>query len=143
MKALKGTARADREKDHPQPTPIKPAPPAHLDEVARAKWAELADEMEKQNLLTRLDGATFAAYCQAYAHWVQCERVVQEHGRTYTTPNGQIKARPEFTAARQWLALLQQYSKELGLSPTSRLRMDLPKDNEPDEMDALLKLWQT
>lgn len=133
LSVLKGTARPDRERHHPQPTPIRPSPPRHLDRVARAKWRELCDEMERLNLLTRLDGATMAAYCAAYAHWAECERVVREQGRTCTTPSGQVKPRPEFTAARQWLQLMLAYGKQLGLSPEARLRMDLPADDEEEE----------
>ena len=141
LKLLKGTDRADRIRHHPRARPGRPKRPKHLDKVARAKWRELAGKMEGANLLAELDGATLAAYCQAYSHWVHCENVVREHGRTYSTPTGQLKPRPEFTAARQWLLLMKEYGKQLGLSPGARLRMDIPAESEPVEnpMDVLLR----
>ena len=48
---------------------IEPPPPEFLSEYARAEWDRIAMELYRLKLLTVVDIAPLAAYCEAYAKW--------------------------------------------------------------------------
>ncbi|MEE8551357.1 MAG: phage terminase small subunit P27 family, partial [Gemmatimonadota bacterium] len=73
--------------------------PDWLSAEAKAEWKRLAPELERLGLLTLLDRAAFSGYCQSYAHWVQAQRVLREHGTRYVTGSGRVRERPEVAIA--------------------------------------------
>lgn len=54
-----------------EPKPVKKAPacPKWLEPEAKKEWRRLSKQLEQLGVLTELDMASFAAYCQAYARW--------------------------------------------------------------------------
>ena len=54
-----------------EPSPEKKAPecPDWLEDEAKAEWERLCEPMMKLGILSELDMAAFAVYCQAYARW--------------------------------------------------------------------------
>lgn len=67
-----------------------PRCPAHLDRVARNEWRRLATPMFEAGVLTLADRAALAAYCQAYARWVEAEEKLKETPRLLKTPSGYV-----------------------------------------------------
>ena len=49
-----------------------------------------------------------------------------EAGETYTTPSGQIKFHPSYNGKREAHAQLVKTAAELGFTPNSRSRMNVP-----------------
>src|SRR5690606_37247509 len=47
--------------------------PPHLSELARAEWDRIAQVLYEMGVLTMVDRAALAAYCQAYARWAEAE----------------------------------------------------------------------
>src|ERR1700680_4917197 len=71
----------------PQPLVGDPGCPSWLDAEAKREWKRIAPELVSLGLLTILDRATFAAYCQAWAdlHALKTElrrfkRIIEETG---------------------------------------------------------------
>lgn len=96
-------------------------------------------ELEGLGLMTTIDRAALAGYCQAYARAVEAEHVLSKEGTTYTTDTGQIKYRPEAAIAlREWQAV-RLFASEFGLTPSSRHRIEIPEQPAADEMEGLLK----
>ncbi len=126
--------------DGPKPQPVRPTCPDWLTDAAKAEWRRLAPELQKLGLLTLLDRAAFAGYCQSYGHWLEAETVLRKQGRLYVTPSGRVRERPEVEIARKSLQLMRAFAVEFGLSPTARGRMSLPApiDDEDDEFERLL-----
>ncbi len=62
----------------PQPQLAIPTCPAHLTPSAKAEWKRLACELQALGILSHLDRAVLAAYCQAYGRWVGAERKLKE-----------------------------------------------------------------
>ena len=58
-----------------EPKPLKKAPscPKWLELEAKREWRRLAKQMESIGILTDVDMAAFAGYCQAYARWKEAE----------------------------------------------------------------------
>src|SRR5689334_7039238 len=87
LKILHGD-RIDPDHVEPQPEAAIPTCPEHLDKAAKQEWDRLAQELHQLGLLTRLDMAVLAAYCQCWARWVAAERQLAETGHVCKSPSG-------------------------------------------------------
>ena len=70
LKLLEGNP-GKRKLNDKEPKPEKKAPscPKWLETEAKKEWRRLAKKMELMGVLTEVDMAAFAGYCQAYARW--------------------------------------------------------------------------
>ena len=69
--------------DEPAPDPSLPDAPTHLSPEAREEWDRVAGELYDLGVLSAVDRAALAAYCQAYGRWVAAERELRrEDGST-------------------------------------------------------------
>ena len=80
LKLLEGTARPDRMRHEPKPSIRAPRCPAWLSPAAKSEWRRLAKTLVKLGILSDLDRAVFASYCQSWAKWKQAEQAIQKHG---------------------------------------------------------------
>ncbi len=128
VKRLEGNPGKRQIKGAPQPQPQAPSCPSWLSAEARTEWQRLAPELERMGLLTALDQAAFACYCAAYAHWRDCQRVIEEEGPLYVTPAGRLRERPEVEMAKQAARAVREFAAEFGLTPSSRGRMNIGRD---------------
>jgi len=110
-------------------TPMGALPrcPAHLSAAARKEWRRLATPLHEAGILTLADRAALAAYCQAYARWVEAENKLAETPTLLKTPNGHVQQSPWLSVANKQLELMGRYMSELGLSPAARSRLTLPE----------------
>jgi P27 family predicted phage terminase small subunit len=108
-------------------TPQRRAPtcPSHLCPPAKAEWKRLATQLTVLRILTELDRAALAAYCQAYGRWVEAERKLQETPMLLKLPSGYVQQNPWLTIANKQLELMHKYLTEFGLSPVARSRVSL------------------
>src|SRR5919108_3560121 len=67
-------------KGDPRPTPGVPPCPSWLEGEARKEWRRITPELRALGLLTAVDRAALAAYCQSYARWRQAEEVLSRRG---------------------------------------------------------------
>ena len=81
IKELEGNPgkRALNDKE-PKPQKKAPACPKWLEDEAKKEWRRLAKQMEQLGILTQVDMAAFAGYCQAYARWKEAEEFITQHG---------------------------------------------------------------
>jgi P27 family predicted phage terminase small subunit len=108
--------------NEPKPPVGVPDCPAHLDLDAKKEWTRLAPILDRLGMLTIVDGAALAAYCQMYSRWAKAERAIKKHGITMETENGTVR-RPEVSIAREALHQMRQFAMEFGLTPASRSRV--------------------
>ena len=132
-------------KGEPRPAIEIPTCPAHLCPAAKAEWKRLAKMLHQLRVISHLDRAALAAYCQAYGRWAEAERAMKETPLLIKLPSGYIQPSPWLGIANKQLELMQKFMAELGLSPASRSRVStypslMPKPwefgalrNEPDE----------
>ncbi len=107
----------------PQPPRSQPTCPAHLSPSAKAEWKRLAQILTKIGLLTQVDRAALAAYCQAYGRWVEAERKLTETPILLKTPAGYVQPSPWLGIANKQLELMGRYMVELGITFASRSRI--------------------
>ncbi|MGV8986049.1 MAG: phage terminase small subunit P27 family [Cypionkella sp.] len=121
----------------PQPPGSQPDAPPHLCAEARAEWDRLAESLNRIGLLTQIDRATMAAYCQCYGRWVEAELKLSETPPILRMPSGYIQQSPWLTISNKQLELMARFMAELGLTPASRSRLAVlvPSVRDPWEND--------
>jgi P27 family predicted phage terminase small subunit len=133
LKLVQGTQRPSRvNKREPKPKQVKPAPPAHLSGPARSEWLRLSDELFQLGVLTRIDRAAFAAYCQAYGRWVQAEQALAKmaardlltNGLMIKTTNGNAIQNPLVGTANKAMLDMMRFASEFGMTPAARARIE-------------------
>ena len=125
-----------------EPKPIKKAPPCpkDLEPEAKKEWRRLAKHLEALGILTELDMAAFAIYCQAYARWKEAEDFLTQHGTIVKTPSGYWQQVPQVSIAQTYSKIMTKLATEFGLTPSSRSRI-IAGDGEAgsrDEMEDIL-----
>ena len=128
--------------DEPSPDPEIPDAPPHLSPEAREEWDRLAEELYGLGILSAIDRAALAAYCQAYGRWVEAERELMREDGTMdlvsVTSNGNVIQNPLVGIANKSLELMHKYLTEFGMSPSSRTRVSAKKKtNEKKGFAAL------
>jgi len=130
----------------PLPEEIKPSIgettcPTHLSETAKKEWIRIVPELLNLGLLTNIDRAALAAYCQAFGRWVDAENVINEKGVLYKTAAGNVITSPMLWVANKAMEQMHKFLTEFGLTPSSRARIaggnSPPKPSDPFE--GLLK----
>lgn len=129
-------------KNEPRPDPAAPSAPTWLHREAKREWRRVCKQLNALGLLTKLDRAAFAAYCQAYAEWYEAEKLLKEAGRVYvvTDDDGNVKKmlpRPEVALARDARKELMSWCSEFGFTPSARAGIVVPGANKK-EKDSLL-----
>ena len=128
-----------------EPKPEKKAPrcPSWLEDEAKKEWKRMAKVLEQMGLLTEMDMAAFAGYCQAYARWKEAEEFLTQHGSMVRTPNGYLQQVPQVSIAQQNLKIMQSFCAEFGLTPATRARIIAAGGKEgeisDDPMEQILR----
>lgn len=110
-------------RNEPKPVTAIPTCPAHLSPTGKAEWKRLARYLHDLGIISELDRAALAAYCQAYGRWVEAERKLKETPTLLRTPAGYVQPSPWLAISNKNLELMHKFMSELGLSPVSRSRV--------------------
>jgi P27 family predicted phage terminase small subunit len=128
LKVLTGTFRKSRENPRePKPKAGTPQCPAWLGAVAKAEWRRIIPEMRAMGTLNTADRAEMARYCQAWARWQECEKVIDEMGMTFTTDKGYVVQRPEVGNSLKYQKAMSEAASKLGLNPQARSTVKVPE----------------
>lgn len=108
-----------------EPKPEKKAPrcPAWLEDEAKKEWKRMCKQLEQLGILTEIDMAAFAGYCQAYARWKEAEEFITQHGSIVKTPSGYWQQVPQVSIAQTYNKIMTKIAAEFGLTPSSRSRI--------------------
>ena len=109
--------------DEPVIPPGMPECPPHLSETARIEWDRIIGDLHAAGIVTSVDRAVLAAYCQAWGRWVEAEEKLSESATLFKTPSGYIQQSPWLTVANKQLELMSRFMNELGITPSSRARV--------------------
>ena len=125
--------------DEPQPEIAIPDCPPELGAVAQREWHRLAGDLAKLRLLTNLDRAALAAYCNAYSLWVESLDGIQKHGAMVKSPSGYPIQSPYIAIANRQAEIMMRIASEFGFTPASRSRIATPSATEPSLLDLMGK----
>ncbi|WP_333861588.1 phage terminase small subunit P27 family [Clostridium sp.] len=127
-----------------EPKPEKKAPkcPTWLEPEAKKEWRRMSRSLEAIGILTKVDAASFAGYCQAYARWKEAEEFLTKHGTIFKTPSGYIQQVPQVSIAQTYLKIMKDFCSEFGLTPASRTRINVGEKtgDTDDPMEDILRM---
>lgn len=119
-------ARA-KEGTEPQPDKGMPRRPAWVDGIAKTKWDNLTEMLDRMGILTKIDGGALARYCVLWQRWLIAEKFLKTYGHQYEMENKDgettYHAYPELKAAAVLFAELRRLEQEFGLTPAARTRI--------------------
>ena len=107
----------------PLPPAGVPDCPAHLNAAGREEWQRIAVMLHQMGVLTTVDRAVLAAYCQSWGRWVEAEEKLQATPMMLKAPSGYVQQSPWLSIANKQLELMGRFMAELGLTPASRARV--------------------
>jgi P27 family predicted phage terminase small subunit len=120
-----------------------PACPAYLEGRAREAWAFWSNELALMDLDRRPDGPMLEGVCIAYDAAIACYETIKTQGRfiakkaldpaTNKLVVVDVKPHPAVRQGNQALALMKAFCSEFGLSPVSRTRLAIDKQDEAGE----------
>lgn len=114
-----------------RPVPRAPYCPRWLSPAAKDEWRRVVPELDKLGLLTEIDVAALAAYCQAYARWREAEAILEREGIVveHTNKAGatNVVTHPAFFIAQKYAQQMRAFAAEFGMTPSSRARLSLPE----------------
>jgi P27 family predicted phage terminase small subunit len=126
--------------DEPQPTTLRELPPcpAYLTGAAAEEWARASDELISVGILTDLDLPLLGTWCQQFKIWRSCVETLNEaeaadpvsRGVVVRSPSGAAYQNPVVGALNAAAREMRRLGQELGLSPSGRAGMTVPKRTE-------------
>jgi P27 family predicted phage terminase small subunit len=118
-------------------------PPAWLSPVAKREFKRIVKEMDGLEVLTNVDVNVLALYCDAYAAYVDCTRIIEDEGLMveYTNKAAETNKVPHplLTKKKQLAEQMKALATEMGLTPASRAKLAMPRqdEKEPTEFERL------
>ena len=117
-----------------EPPLDEPTPPVHLSDEAKVEWGRIIAILVQLKMMTKIDRAALAAYCQAYGRWVQAERTLAgmaekdmlTRGLMIKTTGGNLIQNPLVGTANKAMADMVRYAAEFGMTPSARTRLQNP-----------------
>lgn len=113
-----------------------PECPDHLDAEAKCEWSRIGAHLVRYGLVSQLDRAALAVYCQSYSRWVKAERMIAQLGDEGlvepTGANGYKQMNAWLQVSNAAVKAMQAFLGDFGLTPASRARFT---DMQPPQMD--------
>jgi P27 family predicted phage terminase small subunit len=120
-----------------------PACPDHLDADAKREWKRLVKLLLRLRILTDADGMVLANLCQAWSTLVKAQVKMNETGLLLKTPSGYVQQSPLLGIVNSCTDTVMKLSREFGLTPSSRGRLQVEPEPQPEsKMGRLLRLGQ-
>jgi P27 family predicted phage terminase small subunit len=112
------------------------AAPRGMSDAAKLKWVEASAEW--QLVLTGSDRDGLRMYCEAWAEMMNALDRVREDGAMILTPNGMVQKSPWLTKVEQSREFCRKMLTEFGGSPSARMRVSAPDEDEEDPLDRFV-----
>ena len=140
LKLVQGNAgRRPLPEDEPEPVAGLPPAPDHLNDEAKAEWARVGEDLAALGLVTAIDRAVLAAYCVAWARWVDAEEKLLEFGPVVKATNGSVSPSPYLSISNKAQEQMLKTAVEFGMTPSSRTRVHAVLPLAEDEFEKFLR----
>jgi P27 family predicted phage terminase small subunit len=117
-------------KKEPKAIPVVECPP-ELGPVARQEWDRIAGALTTVERLTVLDRALLAAYCNAYALWLEAVEALEKYGAVMKSPSDYPVQSPYVSIANRQVEIMIRIAAEFGFTPASRSRLPTSSKSDP------------
>jgi len=129
------TKSRDNSAEPTSPVMLLKCPP-NIKGAGRREWKRIAPILTDAGLLTEMDRAQLALYCDAWGRLVEAQRQLAEFGVVLRSPKGYPIQNPHLAIANKASEQVQKSLVEFGMSPLSRARV---KTSKPPEESAFQK----
>jgi len=124
LKIVRGNPGHQRiNRAEPKPVSILPSPPSALSTAAKKIWKSHGAQLEELGVVTKIDEASFAAYCATYARWMELQGYLRTAPLVVERSNGGLEANPVIKMAADQQVLLLKVAMEFGLTPAARSKV--------------------
>lgn len=139
LKFVRGTLRKGRVNAHEPVLEVEIPPcPRELGAAAKKEWKRIAPELAGMGLLSRIDRAALALYCDSYGRWLEAIGALKKFGVVIKSTNGYPVQSPFVAIANKAGEQVRLLLSEFGMSPSSRTRVHaIPLANEDNALEAL------
>ena len=122
-------------KAEPRPEARIPSPPDELSKEALQEWKRIAPLLLAAGMITVIDRAALAAYCQSYGRWAQAERGLAAGELVMKTARGNLVYNPLVRIANKAMADMVRFAAEFGMTPSGRSQVKV-NDAQADPADG-------
>ena len=113
-------------RDAVRPETHLPRAPGHLLPEAKREWTRIGRNLEKLGLVSDIDRAALAVYCQAYARWRDAEIRIADLGESAlveSTPSGYKQMGVWLQISNRAVDQMHKFAVEFGMTPSARSRV--------------------
>jgi len=136
LKLLRGNpSKRPLNNKEPKPRITIPSCPKHLNQEARKEWRRITRELAALGLISNLDRAALAAYCDAYARWVEASENVRQFGLILKSPSGYPIQSPYLAILNKAIEQMRAFLVEFGMTAASRSRIVTATSDDEDAED--------
>lgn len=109
-----------------------PECPAHIKGEARAEWERITPHLYELGLISQIDRAALAAYCDNWGDYVWASKRIEEmnaqdangeSGRIWNTPSGYKQISVPMQIRNRALEQMAKFLAMFGMSPADRTRV--------------------
>ena len=138
--------RKSRIKNEPKMPKLRDSDaPDYLDELGKEKWNQLYPILKRTGVLLATDADILAVCCDAYSTWRKANKELHlAVSLEIETPNGGRQQAPIVATERNARLTYMRALTELGLTPSSRARLNVASDETPElaELNAMIRQGQ-
>lgn len=142
IKELQGNpGKRSLNKAEPKPQQKRPPCPKHIQGEARREWNRITKQLLDLGLLTEIDRAALAAYCQCWARWVEAEEEMRKPTFVMIerTDKGYPVLSPWLGVANTAMKQMLRYLTEFGMTPAARSKVTVASETEGDPYEDFLR----
>lgn len=110
-----------------------PKCPAWFGPEAKAEWDRVVPQLVATGIISGLDTAILASYCQLYSRWCAAEEMIPAYPVIENSRGAKV-IHPACAYASTLLRQLRVVIAELGFSPGSRGRLEIPPSPSQDPL---------
>ena len=121
-------------KAEPKPTISIPCCPEFLSKEAKIEWERVTPELKRLGLISNIDTASLACYCEAYSDLQAAIKTLNSEGTILVAASGYKQQHPAVSFKKQAMEQIKKFSAEFGLTPSSRSRISV--DIKPDDLSG-------
>jgi len=135
-----GTAHTHKKPrdQEPQPPEKMPKCPKHLDKGARKEWRRVGKTLMSIGIMSDLERAHLAGYCQSWSEWVVATIAVQEIGTVYKKADGTPGLNPHIRLAREAYERWLKAAAILGIGTSNRVGLKVDKPRSASKAEKFL-----
>jgi P27 family predicted phage terminase small subunit len=117
-----------------------PKPPEWLEGEGLKEWFRWVKLLFDQGTLNLIDANVLGYYCDAHADFLFAKELCKTKGgktsMVIKTTNGNLVTSPAYAIKRHARAEAARLAAELGMSPTGRTEINVPKSTTPKQSKA-------